>query len=113
MPAETTVYKNTGAFRFWARRYLGEIYRADWNYEQLLAAVMQKLSGEIAQTATLAAAVNNLITVYNTISGYNDHYPTAETYINQVNNELDTWAVNVLPQFEEVSTKYIINQSEV
>lgn len=113
MANDITIYKNTGAFRFWARRYLGDGYRTDWNYEEILAAVMQKLSSEIAQTATLAAAVNNLTTVYNTMSGYNDHYPTADNYINQVNNELDIWAIDILPQFEEISTKYIISQSEV
>lgn len=109
MPTETTAYKNTGNFRFWARRFLGESYRADYDYQALLDAVMTKLNTQINQTTALTTAVNNLKQVYTTISGYNSNYPTAETYINEVNNELDIWALDMLPQLEQTSTKYIIN----
>ena len=103
-------YKNTGSFRMWCRINIPNYSEAD-DYKDLLIKAIAFLSEQISRTAYLQTAVQNLETVYATITGYSQHYPTETTYINQVNNELDIWSsAGTFNQLLENSTQYIINQ---
>ncbi len=105
-------YTGMGEFRMWCSINLPDYQPTD-GYKELLGKCVSYINGLLSETTRINQRVDYIVSAYNGIVNYNSHYPTQEEYINQVNNELDSWAILGFPEMLEAGIQKIINDRGV
>lgn len=87
-------YKNPHYFRFWCQKVLPLVYDDSLSYYELLCKVVKYLNDVIEDSDAMKTNIENLLTAYNELQDYVNHYFDSLDIQAEINNKLDAMAAS-------------------
>ena len=82
-------YKNPHYFRFWCQKVLPLVYDDSLSYYELLCKVVKYLNDVIEDSDAMKTNIGNLLTAYNELQDYVNHYFDSLDVQEEINHKLD------------------------